>query len=242
MKSFTVKSLQRNFRTSTPNPIPKSLTRCSSTQASLYKKLTSRPPNRIFDDLSPMLSHRLNITLADFLPPSCYPHGFNRDNSNPGIERRNARYRTLPPGHHLVYFPTQVPDSELLPDGTDSVQSPGEPFVRRMWAGGSVKFSYGTGVRFDYNSDSDGFWCEEQVTNVAMKGEGDNEKAFVTIERRISEDYSMRDEVPSRGAIIETRDLVFMKRKSVAAAKEAATRPDKVVKRILPLLHLLNTN
>ncbi|TVY36293.1 Hydroxyacyl-thioester dehydratase type 2, mitochondrial [Lachnellula subtilissima] len=215
MKSFGVKSLQRSLRSSSPNPIPKSLARCSSTQASLYKKLTSRPPNRIFDDLSPMLSHRLNITLADFLPPSCYPPGFDRNDPNPSIERRHARHRTLPPGHHLVYFPTQVPDSELLPDGTDSVQSPGEPFVRRMWAGGSLKFSYGGGVSFDTDSRSEGYWCEEQVKNVTMKGEGDNEKAFVTIERRIREDDSKKDEVPSHDAVIETRDLVFMKKEKV---------------------------
>jgi len=101
-----------------------------------------------------------------------------------------------------------------------------------MWAGGSLKFSCGDGMSFDFGSDShsEGYWCEEQVTNVAMKGEGDNEKAFVTIVRRIREDNSKKDGVPSHDAVIETRDLVFMKKKSAAAAKEAANRPDRVVK------------
>ena len=46
----------------------------------------------------------------------------------------------LPPGYHLVYFtPAALPD-HLGKDGTDISYSPAEPFTRRMWAGGEIKW------------------------------------------------------------------------------------------------------
>ena len=47
----------------------------------------------------------------------------------------------IPQGHHLVYFPPPVPDRSLLPDGTDSLHSPGAPFIKRLWGGGSLVFN-----------------------------------------------------------------------------------------------------
>lgn len=110
-------------------------------QSSLYEELTSRAANVIFDYLSPTPSHLLNVTLADFLPESCYPPGFSKgDLKLPFIGKPGNNPVSLPQGHHLVYFSPQVPSSVLLSDGTDPLQSPGEPFVRRMWAGGSIVF------------------------------------------------------------------------------------------------------
>ena len=46
----------------------------------------------------------------------------------------------IPPGHHLVYFtPVALPD-ELGNDGTDKDFSPDKPFLRRMWAGGEMRW------------------------------------------------------------------------------------------------------
>lgn len=47
----------------------------------------------------------------------------------------------MPLGHHLVYFNPQIPGRDLAPDGADPDHCPGAPFVRRLWAGGSLTFS-----------------------------------------------------------------------------------------------------
>jgi len=44
-------------------------------------------------------------------------------------------------GHHLVFFHPRNPESVLRSDGTDADFCPPEPFTRRMWAGGSMKWS-----------------------------------------------------------------------------------------------------
>ncbi|GLB34915.1 putative 3-hydroxyacyl-[acyl-carrier-protein] dehydratase activity [Lyophyllum shimeji] len=41
-------------------------------------------------------------------------------------------------GHHLAFFHSRVPESELREDGTEADFSPPEPFTRRMWAGGKI--------------------------------------------------------------------------------------------------------
>jgi hydroxyacyl-ACP dehydratase HTD2-like protein with hotdog domain len=43
-------------------------------------------------------------------------------------------------GHHLIFFHPRNPESALRPDGTDADFCPPEPFTRRMWAGGSIKW------------------------------------------------------------------------------------------------------
>jgi hypothetical protein len=226
MRSFRIaQSLRHSLRTSTPVPILKNFTRLSSTQAALYKELTSREPNYIFDYTTPMPSHLLNISLADFLPASCQPTGFDKNYLPNPSGAREELLQPLPQGHHLVYFPPQVPSSELLPDGTDPIQSPGEPFVRRMWAGGSLTFHHAL-VR-----DNERHFCEEKITDVLVKGAENKEKIFVTIERRIEEENP--DGIPDLNStlLVERRNLVFMKEKTAAAAKEDAARSDRILKR-----------
>lgn len=46
-------------------------------------------------------------------------------------------------GHHLVFFHPHNPESILRPDGTDADFCPPEPFTRRMWAGGCMRW-YGS--------------------------------------------------------------------------------------------------
>lgn len=46
----------------------------------------------------------------------------------------------IPPGHHLIYFTPIALPNELGKDGTDLQFSPDEPFSRRMWAGGELRW------------------------------------------------------------------------------------------------------
>lgn len=43
-------------------------------------------------------------------------------------------------GHHLAFFHPRNPEALLRPDGTDADFCPPEPFTRRMWAGGAMKW------------------------------------------------------------------------------------------------------
>ncbi|KAF4621710.1 hypothetical protein G7Y89_g14495 [Cudoniella acicularis] len=205
-----------------------------------------RRANYIYDYLSPTQSHLLNITLADFLPESCYPSNFHKSNLTLPLARprgptlqeiqgglgstRPSKALDLPQGHHLVYFPPQVLSSDLLPDGTDPVQSPGPPYVRRMWAGGSLVFDPAPARPLVL--DASRVVCREKITDVSVKGADSQEKVFVTIERRVglSSEQEQDSEVPANTVALERRNLVFMEEKTVAAAKEDAARPDKILK------------
>ncbi|TGO26814.1 hypothetical protein BPAE_0052g00020 [Botrytis paeoniae] len=162
-------------------------TRKSSTQSILHKELTSRKPNIIYDYLSPTPSHLLNISLADFLPPTCHPANFKVQDltlpytTTPGHECSDAAL--LPQSHHLVYFSPQISHSALLPDGTDPLQSPGPPFVRRMWAGGSLVFNTTSGEQLRLGNMRAA--CIERIVDVSVKGREGDEKVFVNIERRV---------------------------------------------------------
>jgi len=225
-------------------------------QSSLHKKLTSRRPNTIFNYLSPTPSHLLNLSLADFLPETCYPPGFPTENLElPHLARHKASPSSvLPQGHHLVYFSPQVPSSKLLPDGTDPLQWPGEPFVRRLWAGGALLFNNDPNNRLGL--DNRRAYCREHMPNVLVKGSQGDEKVFVNIERQIGycgntsdtagpfcgsgagstieEDRQTDADAEFSPAIVETRDIVFMREKSIAAIKEDISRPVKILKRRLP--------
>ncbi|KAG4034360.1 hypothetical protein MFRU_003g03290 [Monilinia fructicola] len=168
--------------------IPSSNNLKAPTQAFLQKELTSRQPNIIYDYLSPTPSHLLNISLADFLPPSCYAPNFRFPDftlPNSSIQGRDECSHTLllPQSHHLVYFPTQISDNALLSDGTDPLQSPGLPFVRRMWSGGSVVFNTKSGEQLCLNNIRAA--CVERIADVSIKGNEGDEKVFVNIERRV---------------------------------------------------------
>lgn len=224
-------------------------------ESSLQKKLTSRRPNIIYDYLSPTPSHLLNISLADFLPESCYPPGFSVEELElPYLPNVNhgSHSGLLPPGHHLVYFSPQVPSSKLLPDGTDPLQSPGDPFVRRMWAGGTLLFN--DYLRDQPRLDNRRAYCREHIANVMVKGSEGNEKVFVNIERRIgycgftpaneapldmsshsSSDHDispMTSHSTSSPTIVEMRNIVFMREKPVEAIKEDVARLGKTLKRM----------
>ncbi|KAI9052281.1 hypothetical protein LZ554_003636 [Drepanopeziza brunnea f. sp. 'monogermtubi'] len=220
-----------------------------SLQASLYQELTSRPVKRTTDRITSSPWHLLNTTLADFLPPSCYPTGF--DASNP-----DASYDVppdpdvndfLPQGHHLVYFPPAVLESGLLPDGTDSLHSPGPPFVRRLWAGGSIIFN--CRERYQLRMRNTLAVCSENITDVKVQGAEGDEKVFVSIRRRIrsipprsppekelllqSNEKAVLNPVGGdigNLAVSETRHLVFLREKSREQAKKDLEKVGKVIK------------
>lgn len=219
----------------------RSSTSTETLQSSLLKKLTSRSPNIIFDYLSPTSSHLLNITLADFLPESCYPSGFSTQHLELPLSHNQSCNITLPQGHHTVYFSPQVPSSRLLPDGTDPLQSPGEPFVRRMWAGGSLEFDTSSFNRLTMQNEA--ACCTESISDVSVKGLDGDEKVYVTIKREIGTIWNSIGSSPtdtesgkrtfiSQAAIEEKRNLVFMRQKSPAAARSDAARPGKILKRM----------
>lgn len=116
---------------------------------------------------------RLNNTLASVLPEEWTPRPVSWHDG------------TLPIGHHLVWFNPNVPIHRLLIDGTDPLHSPGYPWTRRMWAGGSLQAAipkyFNKHVGFTLNN-----WvtCVEHIKDVKLIGRDDAAKIFVTIERR----------------------------------------------------------
>jgi hydroxyacyl-ACP dehydratase HTD2-like protein with hotdog domain len=122
----------------------------------------------------------------------------------------------LPQGHHLVYFPLQLPPSELMPDGTDPGHCPGEPFTRRMWAGGEIKFMPGWEEKLRLDGRR-GVCVETVVKQPVMKWENDEgkEKVFVDVKRLY---YANGEEAEwamhareENAAVHEVRKLVFMR-------------------------------
>lgn len=143
----------------------------------------------------------------------------------------------------------------MLADGTNPDQSPGEPFNRRMWAGGHVLYSASNPLTLDSGRGV----CAEFIRNVAIKGNDGDEKLFVRIERRLAratedemnglaeaaKDGQAKETLEHRVrqrlwrdsdtdfgpcSIIETRNIVFMRSRSPeeAAASSKQTSSKKL--------------
>ncbi|KAH7393415.1 hypothetical protein BKA64DRAFT_709759 [Cadophora sp. MPI-SDFR-AT-0126] len=277
MKSTTFSTLRRNganvFR---PILRPRhAIARCSSAetispadiptaespalQNTLHAELTSRPINTSTDYISPIPWNLLNVSLSDFLPPSCQPRSFkpvdSEDQAGPA-NNPNFVSTPFPQGYHLVYFPPPLTDRSLLPDGTDSLHSPGAPFIKRLWGGGSLVFNQEKRLQLVPNRLA---VCGEEITNVKVKGVEGQEKVFVTVKRRIAslaggvfragnadKKKRRRDallkmdmkqlekrygtESVRPWAVVEERNLVFMREKSREEAKEDLEKVGRVVK------------
>ncbi|PBP15376.1 hypothetical protein BUE80_DR013887 [Diplocarpon rosae] len=230
----------------------------SPVQTSLHKQLTSRPVHRTIDRFTSTPWHLLNVTLAAVLPPSCYPPGFSPSDLVASYEFAESRQQEvlLPQSYHLVYFPPAVLSSGLLPDGTDSLHSPGPPFERRLWAGGSLTFNLSEESQLRLNTNRLAH-CAEDVTNVRIRGTEGDEKVFVSVRRQIGVDpdrevkhepwarrkAALRDlgrdpfdrDSANLGTLglVETRELVFMRGKSREEAREDVEKVSKVVKPLL---------
>lgn len=144
----------------------------------------------------------------------------------------------------------------MLADGTNPDQSPGGPFVRRMWAGGQVKYNHDNPLTLGSQRGV----CMEGIRSVTVKGKPGDEKVFVGIERRLAfanEDEIQRqvqaqtdataretlehrvrqrlwrdsDEDFGECSIIERRNIVFLyERTKEQAAADAAAKPGKMLK------------
>ncbi|KAF2158125.1 hypothetical protein K461DRAFT_290373 [Myriangium duriaei CBS 260.36] len=164
--------------------------RCQSSFSHLDAELRARKIRPIFEDMTPLSSYRLGITMNEFLPsvptPRLLPPATKAD--------------ILPIPHHLVYFETSLPPSELLDDGTNPVHSPGKPFSRRMWAGGNIRYSTTNPLRLDGRRAA----CVEGIRSATVKGRPGEEKVFVGIERRLG--YLNDDEVHALATVNATSD------------------------------------
>jgi hypothetical protein len=261
MRSSTLfYSLHNGFRAAKPVSLARIFRRNSSTdalseyvlanlEAHLRKELSNRPPVLIGDVLSPTHSHLLDLSLQNSIPEECYPHHFKvalQNLQNPEPIPKLTRPSLLPQGHHLVYFPPLIPTFKLLRDGTDTLHSPGHPWVRRMWAGGSLEFNDAN--LFQLRLRNQEALCEERISDVVVKGTEGDEKIFVTIERIVShpstiasrervqeylkERMAKDSEYMGEKSLVEKRTLVFMRKKTREEALEDATKPGKVVKRM----------
>ncbi|KAI0887207.1 HotDog domain-containing protein [Annulohypoxylon maeteangense] len=187
--------------------------------------MKDRPFQWTRDYMSPTNSTLLNVALADFIPQECI---FGTINTRSIIANK-----PLPEGHHFAYFPLQKTSSELCPDGTDPFHSPGDPFVRRMWAGGSIDFT----ETFRLNSRS--IDCKEWIEDIAFKGPGGQEKIFATIRREymMSADRNVPLGVSQVPRITERRSLVFMRGLSKEQARENLAKSEEGRERIVKSSH-----
>ena len=227
--------------------------RNSSSFEKLRKELLSRELPILYDTPTPTQSHLLDATLADFLPSS--------PTSTYSTIESSKQLDKPPPlrqGHHLIYFPSPTRLGSLLSDATDPDQSPGEPFVRRMWAGGQIEFYPDKPKKLRLVGTRGA--CFERISDVVVRGLPEEEKIFVTIERRFSgtkrdqftyENHFVKvprvawhDPVPnfhhkrirefllddSNCALIERRNLVFMRKRDLESSKKASKNASRFIK------------
>ena len=162
--------------------------------AHLRSGLTSRPYAVTTDCPTHIPSNLLHKTLFDFLPKSYHD----------ALYKKRTSTASVPPGYHLIHFPPSDPLSALQSDGTDPAHSPGEPFNRRMWAGGFMHFYRNLPCDCRHRE------CVENIENVEIKGKEGEEKIFVLLKRVIADERS-------KPIILEGRTLVFMHDRPVDA-------------------------
>lgn len=215
-------------RSTTLAPLTRPSLRHASDYSHLNAELTSRQLPVTYDYLVPTPSHLLNISLRDILPAWAAPATPTGDAARV-LPSTSTDPSALPPAHHLVFFPPAIPGADLLPDGTDPLQSPGAPFVRRMWAGGAVSFNPAPDAPALTQLSGQRAACLEAIRDVTVKGAPGDEKIFVGIERRIGRtladtepDASIRqrfwtaapDDFGAGVALIERRNIVFLRERS----------------------------
>ncbi|KZP19442.1 hypothetical protein FIBSPDRAFT_920084 [Athelia psychrophila] len=137
-------------RISTPSP---------SSLVALDAWITAPKTLTMHDTLSPSKLADLHITLP------------TRDGTHPNRPcAPPVPGAPLGYGHHLAFFHPRNPEAALRPDGTDSDFCPPHPFVRRMWAGGSMRWVDGHGLRV-----GEEVVARSEVTRVVKKGFGEDE-------------------------------------------------------------------
>ena len=188
---------------------PESIQECSPIDASaLRAQMMFRDLPAIHDYATPNPSYLLSLSLSDFIPSILTP--------SPDSSAFEISESVIPASYHLVHFPPPTPISSLLLDGTDPLHSPGPPFTRRMWAGGSMTFHAPIYMKR---------WqvlCRERISDVTVKGKPGQEKIFVNISREIS--------YRTKPAVEEIRTLVFMRDRLPPSDPETVLDQTKILK------------
>ncbi|OBT67310.1 hypothetical protein VE03_02766 [Pseudogymnoascus sp. 23342-1-I1] len=194
------------------------------------QRLKSRSPNFTYHNLNHGRSgpyRLLETALSNHLPDSV-------NQTLPQQSRISSCQ--LPAGYHLVFFPP--PTTRLLPDGTDDIHFPGKPWVRRMWAGGSIQFKTDDrrkALTCRYQQD-DLMRCREEINDAVLKGSKGNKKIWVDIRRAIGSTRLLNKNpadnaaVLEQAAIVERRDLVFMPAKTLEEAIDDVAKPTRTIK------------
>ncbi|KAH0826981.1 hypothetical protein J3R83DRAFT_4640 [Lanmaoa asiatica] len=107
-------------------------------------------------------------------------------------------------GHHLAFFHPRHPESTLRPDGTDDDFCPPEPFTRRMWASGTMRWNPKPGGAL---SAGDTAHAMSTITSIEKKGfDAANTHPMVFVKQRMEVTAQGREE-PS---VVEERSHVYL--------------------------------
>lgn len=135
----------------------------------------------------------------------------------------------------MAYFEPVLAPHEKMPDGTSEAHWPGGPFVRRMWAGGSVTFHEPSYSRLAILDGKTEMVCIERVrsdqdSDVSVQmNEGDPEggggKVFVELEREYHLGGINNSEKEKTKRVMmmmeEKRILVFMRGRKTRVGDDA---------------------
>jgi hypothetical protein len=114
-------------------------------------------------------------------------------------------------GHHLVFFHSRNPVSELREDGTDIDFCPPEPFARRMWAGGRMEWLRPESLHVGGKAQASSIIKRGSVTlkgfeTDAKHGKESNPMVFVQQKLEVTVD----SEAQGGPAIVEERTHVYL--------------------------------
>jgi hydroxyacyl-ACP dehydratase HTD2-like protein with hotdog domain len=243
MKPPSVNSVLRHVCSSRISDIA-ALEPVAKLETSLYESLTSRKTKTQWDSLDLTVANHLTKTLEKYLQKtillSKLPSRFNA-----AIPKLH-----LPPGYHQVYFNPAYEEGHLLSDGTDRAHSPGWPFEKRLWGGGSLIFNH------------EGKWMmkngylgilQEDIENVQVKGKEGEEKIFVTVSRKAAmgvalgirrnlatqrwppdlrtlEGTNLKEGKLGRLALEEKKTLVFMRTKTDEELRQSLEAEPRIIK------------
>lgn len=189
--------------------------RYSSDLSHLIEDINSRPMRYFSDRIIATPTRLVKQTLPRITP---FKDRFLLNASN------------LYPGHHLAYFPSKTETSSLLADGTDPYYSPGRPFNRCIWTGGTMEFLKPMPI------NSAPFTLTEQIVNARIEGQDDKQRVSMTIKRSIHPKHwalirgSDAASDATRTCVAETRDLTFMRGKHPNRSTDEEHVSSKVLK------------
>jgi hypothetical protein len=195
----------------------------------MRENFISRPANIIREYLSPTPSDLFEAALVGYVDVAARS---GRDKPIDADRESWTSLRLMPQGFHLIYFPQNTTRSGLMSDGCDNLHFPGEPWSRRMWAGGSIEFASDKRLLLTRSLAGKRLVCRESVADVKTKGLPGKEKIFVRIDRLYGSTELANVADKQFAAITERRDLVFMKEKTREEVKQDLARRDRVLKRM----------